>query len=65
MVAAVAMVFREETEIGIVFDDPEEGLFETTNHYAEGTAMTFPDDAFKFSEPPFINVSQVNAALGE
>ena len=58
------MVFREETEIGIVFDDPEEGIFETTNDYAEGTAMTFLEDAFKFSGPPFIDVSQVNAALG-
>ena len=57
------MVFREETEIGIVFDDPEEGIFETTNDYAEGTAMTFLEDAFKFSGPPFIDVSQVNAAL--
>ena len=65
MVAAVAMVFREETEIGIVFDDPEEGIFETTNYYAEGTAMIFLDDASKFLEPPFIDVSQVNAALGD
>ena len=65
MVAAVAMVFCEETEIGIVFGDMEEGIFETTNYYAEGTAMTFLDDALKFSGPPFIDVSQVNAALGD
>ena len=59
------MVFREETEIGIVFGDLEEGIFETTNDYTDGTAMTFPDYAFKFLEPPFINVSQVNVTLGE
>ena len=64
-VVAVARVFREETEIGIVFGDLEEGIFETTSDYTDGTAMTFPDDVFKFLEPPFINVSQVNAALGD
>ena len=58
-VVAVAMVFRE-TEIGIVFGDLEEGIFETTNDYTDGTAMTFPEDVFKFFEPPSINVSQVN-----
>ena len=46
------------------FGDMEEGIFETTNYYAEGTAMTLLDDALKFSGPPFIDVSQVNAALG-
>ena len=59
------MVFREEIEIGIVFVDLEEGIFETANYYAEGTAMILLDDAFKFSGPPFIDVSQVNAALGD
>ncbi len=58
------MIFREETEIGIIFCDLEEGIFETTNDYTDGTAMTFPDDAFKFSGPLFIDVSLVNAALG-
>ena len=58
------MVFREETEIGIVFGDLEEGMLETTNDYAQGTAMILLDDAFKFSGPTFIAVSQVNAALG-
>ena len=50
------MVFCEETEIGIVFGDMEEGIFKTTNYYAEGTAMILLGDAFKFSELPFINV---------
>ena len=42
------MVFREETEIGIVFGDLQEGIFATTNDYTNGTSMTFPDDVFKF-----------------
>ena len=63
-VAAVAMVFREETEIGIVVGGLQAGILATTNYYAQGTAMILLDDAFKFSGPPFIDVSQVNAALG-